>query len=232
MCLFAIFTDVLDLAITKGISHLHSTINSNYDLESDHSPLIITLSADIIWREPPPRLCNNRTNWEIFQRIINENITLNFRMTESTDIEAAVSYLTTLLQNVAWEATPPQTHTLPNNTNLPLHIKDIVQEKRRARRRWLQTRNIQDKTQLNRFTHRLHRAVVESRNSTFSHYITSLSTDDHSLWKATKKLKRPVLAVSPLRTPSNDWARSDEEKVDLFPDHLAQVFTPLPPNNR
>lgn len=223
--------DLLDFAVTKGISDINTRIESNFDLASDHSSITITLSTNIIWREPTPKLCSKNTNWDIFQEIINENISINLRIKENHEIEEAVQYLTNLLQDAARKATPAQNRTLPDNKNIPLHIKELVQEKRRARRRWQQTRNIQDKTQLNRLTHRLHQAIVESRNSAFKYYITNLSADDHSIWKATKKFKRPVVAAPPIRKPNNNWARTDEEKADLFADYLAQVFTPLPRSN-
>lgn len=223
--------DLLDFAIIKGISDIHSKIDTSFDLDSDHSPIIITVSTEIIWREKTPRLCSKSTDWDEFQRSISESINPNLRIKENNDIEEAVQYLTTSIQKAAWDSTPPQKHVLPDNKNIPLHIKELVQEKRRARRIWQLTRNVQDKTKLNRLTHRLHQALVESRNSSFNHYITNLSADDHSIWKATKKFKKPILATPPIRRTDNNWARTDEEKANLFAEYLSQVFTPLPPNN-
>ena len=40
--------DLLDFAITNGISGIYSSIESSLDLESDHSPIIITLSTSPI----------------------------------------------------------------------------------------------------------------------------------------------------------------------------------------
>jgi len=50
--------DLLDFAITNGISSIYSTIESGLDLESDHSPIIITLSTSPIWKTQPLCLCN------------------------------------------------------------------------------------------------------------------------------------------------------------------------------
>ena len=46
-----------------------------------------------------------------------------------------------------------------------------------------------------------------------------------------KKIKRPVIPVSrfpvsPIRKPDGSWARANEDKVNVFADHLSQVFTP------
>jgi len=67
--------ELLDFAITNGISGIYSTIESSLDLESDHSPNIITLSINPIWKIQPLRLCNKYTNWKQFQDYINKNIT-------------------------------------------------------------------------------------------------------------------------------------------------------------
>jgi hypothetical protein len=58
--------DLLDFAITEGICDVYSTIESNLDLSSDHSPIIITISAHVIWKKAIPKLCTRETNWELF----------------------------------------------------------------------------------------------------------------------------------------------------------------------
>jgi hypothetical protein len=68
--------DLLDFAIAKGISDIYT----NLDLESDHTVVTITISATIIWKEMPLRLCNRHTSWDQFQTYINKKICLNIRL--------------------------------------------------------------------------------------------------------------------------------------------------------
>lgn len=217
--------DLLDFAVTKGISDIHSTIESNLDLNSDHSPIIVTLSTDIIWKKPPPRLCSKKTDWTHFSRYINDNITLNIRLKEKEDIEKSVQYLTTLIQNASWQSTPEAQGVIQENRNIPLHIRELVIDRRRARKRWQATRNPIDKNYLNRLTHNLRAAIQEAKNESFEYYITNLSIDDNTLWKATKKFKRPILSIPPLRQNNGRWARSNSEKANRFAEHLASVFS-------
>jgi hypothetical protein len=49
-------SDLLDFTIINGISDLHTTIESNLGLESDHSAVAITISVNIIRKETQPRL--------------------------------------------------------------------------------------------------------------------------------------------------------------------------------
>ena len=61
-------------------------------------------------------------------------------------------------------------------------------------------------------------------NNDFEHYITLLSPNDNTLWKATKQLKLPQAPIPPIRKPSNEWARSDKDKATVFATYLADVF--------
>ena len=53
-------------------------------------------------------------------------------------------------------------------------------------------------------------------------------TDDsnYSLWKASRKLTRPPQIITPIRCPQGGWARSPEEKANLFAKYLSKVFKP------
>ena len=68
--------DLLDFAVTKGISDVHSAIANNFDLSSDHSAILITLSANLICKTPPPKLFTAHTNWKDFQLHTNRDIKL------------------------------------------------------------------------------------------------------------------------------------------------------------
>ena len=60
--------------------------------------------------------------------------------------------------------------------------------------------------------------------------VSHLKRDDNSIWKPIKKNKnRPQTSFPPIRkytTPPGSWAKSDNEKADLFADHLLGVFSP------
>ena len=218
--------DLLDFAITKKIPSTHCDIKSSFDLSSDHSPIIITVSTEILTKETVPHLCTKKTNWEKYQEYINQRIKPNIRLKEHDEIEKAVHDFTVLLQKAAWNATPPHCQKTIEN-NLPLRIKEMVLEKRRARRIWQTTRNPNDKRYLNRLTHKLHATIQDFNNETFEYYITNLEPNDHSLWRATKKLKRPTTPIAPLRREDGTWARSNSEKAQIYAEHLVRTFTPL-----
>jgi hypothetical protein len=68
-------------------------------------------------------------------------------------------------------------------------------------------------------------ALRNVNNDAFAHYLTSLSPNDNTLWKATKRLKRPQISIPPLRNADGSWVKSDDEKAMAFAVHLQQVFS-------
>ena len=102
----------------------------------------------------------------------------------------------------------------------PLHIRDLVAEKRRSRSRWQRSRNQGDRAIYNCLKRKLQTALREARNTTFAHFLTSLSPDDSSLWKATKGLKRPQVSIPPVRNSDGSWAKSETRRLR----HLRLIF--------
>jgi hypothetical protein len=109
--------DLLDFAITKGISDIYSSIKSNLDMSSDHNLIVITLSNHVIWKKPPIQLYNRDTNWTQFQDHINNNINLNLQLKVNQDLEDAVDHITQLIQTAAWTSTPNREKTLQDAHN-------------------------------------------------------------------------------------------------------------------
>lgn len=216
--------DLLDFFITKGISRNNCLVESNYDLPSDHTPVIISMSTTVINKLPSPQLVSKNTNWTAFQSYLEENTNLNLRIKSPEDLDTAAQYFTTLVQKAAWQSTPQTKHKPTTTTDVPLYIRQLIAEKRRARRIWQRSRNNIDQHTYNRLSRQLKAAIRDANNNGFEQYITNLAVNDNTLWKATKKLRRPQMPIPPIRKPNDDWARSDKEKADVFAIHLTNVF--------
>jgi hypothetical protein len=65
--------------------------------------------------------------------------------------------------------------------------------------RWQRSRNSDDRLIFNTLRRKLHNALTNAKNKTFEYYIASLSKDDHTIWKATRKFKRPQISIPPIR---------------------------------
>jgi hypothetical protein len=83
--------DLVDVCVRKGIPHDSAVAKSCFELSSDHSPVLITLTSHELSQEKQPSLSNRHTNWDDFRHLINHRLTLNVSLKTKEDIEAALS---------------------------------------------------------------------------------------------------------------------------------------------
>lgn len=98
-------SDVLDFFITNGLSSNYMNVASNYDLMSDHSPIIATISSTIIYKTSSPALSNSKTNWKIFKSHIKQHLATNISLKTAEEIELATNHIITTIQEAGWNAT-------------------------------------------------------------------------------------------------------------------------------
>ena len=91
--------DLIDFFILHGIPSRYLHIESSLDLSSDHSPDIATFSTHAIIRSQIPKLVSHRTNWNVFHTYIETNLKLNVKLKHPYDIDNAIHYLTTVIQD-------------------------------------------------------------------------------------------------------------------------------------
>lgn len=222
--------DLIDFCITKGISPNYMTAKSCLDLSSDHSPVLITLSSQIVTKPKKAQLCNKYTNWDEFRSILNNSISCNISLKSPEELDISVQQFCNDLQNAAWQATPVMSETKVNQF-CPINVRQKIKEKRTLRKRWQVTRAPADKLKLNQACKEIKNLLESIKSQSIQNYLENLTptdTTDYSLWKATKKIKQPQQNIPPLRTIENCWARNDKEKAQTFAHHLESVFQPFP----
>ena len=112
---------------------------------------------------------------------------------------------------------------------IPSTIKRLVALKRKAKATWQRTHAPTDRRLYNQASRTLKTTLYKMRNDTFTTYVSQLNPSDHSFWNSIKKRTKPTPHKPPIRnnsTPPSPWAKTDEEKADLFARHLTEVFTP------
>jgi len=68
------------------------------------------------------------------------------------------------------------------------------------------------------------------RNESFEKYVSNLKRQDNSIWKPIRNKRKPKTTLPLIRkysAPPGSWAKSDQEKEELFAEHLYEVFSPL-----
>ena len=222
--------DLLDFFVLRGVPKRSLHVTNLVDLSSDHSPVVLSTSNHSATALRPPSLTTRHTDWEAFRSLVECSIGLGARLKSPEELESAVQGFSNLLVESAKAATPPGSPTQPTSTVYPAFIRQLVLARRAARKKWQRTRLPADKSSFNRLNKDLSNNLKTLRNERLGEYLQSISAtpgSNYSLWKATKGLTRaPTDRVPPLKTPNSTWANTEEEKVEVFAQHLATVFQP------
>lgn len=218
--------DLLDFFISKRVSSNYISIEDNYDLNSDHSPVILKISERITEKVTKPKLTNKTTNWERFKAELELTIDLTIPLNTDDELDIAVEEFLKNIQSAAWKSTRIF-KTRKTTRFYPEHIISKVKEKRKARKRWQQTRDPSHKRALNNLTKQLTRDIKRWKENTLKEYLQNLSSkkeQNYSLWKVTKNKNESH--CPPIKKSNGSWAKSNKEKADVFANHLAGIFTP------
>lgn len=222
--------DLIDFFVVKGVSNNYIQVEDCPDLASDHSSVILTISNKVIKRQALLTLTNQKTNWNGFRVDLERRIVLQIALKTPEQLEQEVNKFNIDIQQAAWNNTPIIQR---RNTgyNYPKEIRDMINTKRKARKKWQRFRAPEDKSALNRLGNELKRLIKEMKHETLNKFLSELTADkdtDYSLWKMTKEFKRPKMQIPPIRKENGEWAKSNKEKADLFAEHLSKTFQPLP----
>lgn len=220
--------DLLDFFISKRVSSNFISIEDCYDFNSDHSAVILNLSENIVKKATKPVLTNSSTDWLSFKLELDSKIDLSVSLNTIEELEHACENFTKLIQNTAW-ANTKISNSRKITTRYPEYIMKKVKDKRKARKRWQQSRDPADKNILNNLTQQLSREIKRFKDNSLKNYLSNLTAGketQYSLWKATKKLKNTVAHRAPIKKADGSWAKSNKEKAEIFAEHLADIFQP------
>lgn len=138
--------DLIDFSVIKGIRKEYISCESNWDLSSDHSPVIIKIDSKIELTSQKCTLHNKKTNWTLFRYLIKDAFKVPPPLKTEDDIINSVEFFNKSVQNAAWDSTPLESYN--NNTQfIAPDILDLIKEKRKIRKLWQQ--NISPKTKKN-----------------------------------------------------------------------------------
>jgi hypothetical protein len=148
-------------------------VHSNFDLLSDHTPVIGTISNTVINVNKVPRLHNKRTDCQTYKKLIEDKLNLKISLKTSEELEKETENFIRIPQEAAKQAAPPPIQKLTKN--IPLENKKVIRAKRKARRKWQHSHNPEDKTTYNRLTIRFKKKLKEAQNASFYDYVINLN---------------------------------------------------------
>ncbi|GFV62662.1 probable RNA-directed DNA polymerase from transposon X-element [Trichonephila clavipes] len=209
---------IIDYALIKNLNW-PCNISSIPELSSDHNPIKLHFPRTSKFELPPPQL---NTTWSKFTLNLanTENLYLH-KASSTSEIENEVRELTSEILTAHGYASKPVTHS-----EVPFvqgELKHLFKERNRARKIWQFTRHPQDKTTLNRLQNTIKRKVNLYRQQVWEEHLTSLDTEDGSLWGTAKAFRRKAAPISALNGPTGT-ALSDTHKTELIAQSLESQF--------
>jgi hypothetical protein len=79
--------DLIDFFVIKNISSNYTKMEESLDLNSDHSPIYLTGSYNIIMKNQNPVLTNKHTDWDCFNYLLECNINLSVLLKTTDKLE-------------------------------------------------------------------------------------------------------------------------------------------------
>jgi len=175
--------------LTSSLPHTNAEVQASYDLTSDHTPSIVTISTNIVVRKPALRLHTSHTNWALYNTVVPDKVTTVMKLKTCEDTEIATTNFIRMLWQAAPAATPTR-HPHSPASNKPSEIKRLVAVKHRARSKWETTQAPDDRRLNNNARNKIKVTLHKLRNASFTAYISSLKRDK-SIWKTLKSRKKP-----------------------------------------
>ena len=104
----------------------------------------------------------------------------------------------------------------------------MISEKKKARKKWQLTRNVEHKTEYNKLKNKVHRAELNNMLDKLDKDIED-ANNSSNIWKITRRLTKPCCRIraQPLRG-THGLAYSDIEKATELAKYLNTQFTPAP----
>jgi len=220
--------DILDIFVSKSPRNLFFTTANLLEPCSDHSAVLLTVSACPPIRPSLPKLFLHSTDRLKFHDLVDKNINLKVSLKSPQEIEEAINNLTNVIQSAAWASGSTKIQYPNAAPSVPEHIRILISNKRRARAVYQRSRLPSHKRIYNNLSNSLKKILAKHKNQSFENHLSNLSPNNGSLWAATKNFLKYKHPLVPIINPHGGFASTDVEKAELFKEHLTGTFTPHP----
>ncbi|VVC46288.1 Hypothetical protein CINCED_3A020171 [Cinara cedri] len=166
-----------------------------------------------------------------FHNLVDQKITLNVKLKTHKNIDNAVDKFTTIIQTATWASQSKPTPTSTRNLLLPVHLRSLITDKRRAMAHYQISRLPSHKSLYNRLSNSLNNHFLKYKLDIFKQNLSNLSTFGGSLWMETNKLLQYKSSLPPLTKINNSTTITDENKAESIRQHLSEIFKPHPDIN-
>ncbi|GLV46515.1 hypothetical protein CBL_20844 [Carabus blaptoides fortunei] len=211
--------DILDIAILQNVVYPF-TMTVTSELNSDHEPV----QMDFYTNEPTSTMTTTKTSWPNYTDLIQHSFTIRTNIHTPENLEEEVEKFTNILQSALNKSQYSVNHS-PQRTPITDTIKTLIKSKNRARRKWQRTLNPEDKRAANQLKEQVTQSLKEYREKSWQEKITTLSSEDNSVWKMSKTLRNTETKIPPIHSRTG-LKFTPTDKIEAFADSLELQFSP------
>ena len=200
-------------------------VDDTCGLDSDHHPILINYFTETFFTQCPihPTLDFHRADWDKFKsNLVSECSSVNV----SLDIHSLNNQITSLILKAADQSIPYSTKK-KFKFSLPKNIIDLIKLKRKNRRKYKQTHNINLKNEYNNLNTKIKQEIRDHRNKKWEEFLEKLGpnpTSSKPFWQRINKFRTRNFGKIPTIVLNNKKITTDTEKANAFSDSLAQTF--------
>lgn len=214
--------NILDLFLTNH-SEMIQSINTVLELNSDHLPVICSISYDCINSNVNSKKFNYRyANWNSYQDIIDSDIP-NFQsrlLTSPESIDEAIQLVTNTIDQARNLSIPIVRSLQPERIILDDESLMLIRLRNIRRRQWNRTRHRFLKTIVNELNRTIKLRIWKLINDKWQRRLEELEAYSKSFWSTAKTLKSKPRPIPPLLRDDGTKMITTVEKTEAF----AEVF--------
>ncbi|VVC38697.1 Endonuclease/exonuclease/phosphatase [Cinara cedri] len=175
--------DILDIFVSNTPHNLFCVATNLLEPCSDHSAVLLTISACPPVRPILPKLFLYTTDRHKFHNLVDQNINLKISLKSPQEIDVAINNLTSVIQSAAWASGPTKTHYSNVASSVPEHIRILISIKRRTRAQYQRSRLPSHKRIYNNLSNSLKKILIKHKNQSFENHLSNLSPKNgNNLW--------------------------------------------------
>lgn len=203
--------DVIDLVLMKNINY-YFDLDVIHDLDSDHNPVILKLGNDTVTNE---HVNVKKTNWKQFQNYLATHAAGIKQINSPEEIEEAINLIEKDITAAIDHATQYTTRQMKNPNDIPPELKELIRQKRRAKKRAQQTRSPEDHARYNQLQNQVRQDLQTCYNQKWNQVLDEMESDDKAFWKMTRKIRNKKITYPPMQTEAG-MCYTDKEKAQAF----------------
>lgn len=210
----------LDIALTKGLTHID--LKTKDILGSDHLPLFLYWNNHPREQELQTIFSYKNFNWQEFKHRISDLTIIPNHITNVSELERQVNILTKNIQTTRDQLAPKI--KMRNRTDqIPDSLKSLIKSRNQIKKAWQRRPNYLDGQFIKTLNTEIERGLRNHRNKTWMKYVSSLGTQDNSLWKLARSIRRPGAQQTDLVVDGISYYR-DQDKARVFAEHFEKIF--------